>query len=71
LLHFIPTSDLVSALCPSKPQALSLLLQQPSLKSAPNNKGIDIQAVIEGKSEAHQDDLTIFCNGLLLGRGKI
>jgi hypothetical protein len=71
LLHFIPTSDLASALCPSKPQALSLLLHQPSLKSAPNNKGIGIQVVVEGKPEAQQDDLTIFCVGLLLGRGKI
>jgi hypothetical protein len=38
----------------SKPQALSLLLQQPSLKSVANNKGIDIQAVVEGKPEAQQ-----------------
>jgi hypothetical protein len=38
----------------SKPQALSLLLQQPSLKSVPNNKGIGIQAVVEGKPEAQQ-----------------
>jgi hypothetical protein len=37
-----------------KPQALSLLLQQPSLKSVPNNKGIDIQAVVEGKSKTQQ-----------------
>jgi hypothetical protein len=38
--------------------ALSLLLKQPSLKSAPNNKGIDIQVVVEGKPEAQQDNLT-------------
>jgi hypothetical protein len=36
----------------SKPQALSLLLQQPSLKFVPNNKGIDIQTVVEGKPES-------------------
>jgi hypothetical protein len=34
LLHFIPTADLTSTPCPSKPQALSLFLQQPSLNSA-------------------------------------
>jgi hypothetical protein len=33
--------------------------------------GIDIQAVVEGKPEAQQDDLTMFHIGLLLGRGKI
>jgi hypothetical protein len=37
----------------------------------PNNKEIDIQAVVEGKPELQQDDLTIFRVGLQLGRGKI
>jgi hypothetical protein len=55
LLHFIPTENLSSTPYLSKPQALSLHLQQPSLKSVPNNKEIDIQAVEEGKSETQQE----------------
>jgi hypothetical protein len=71
ILHFIPTSDLASAsvyrslkLSPSS--CSNLLSNLP-----PNNKEIGIQAVVEGKPEARQDNLTIFCVGLKLGRGKI